>query len=176
MSLRCLVPVKRVIDYAVKIQVLNGAVNKKVKHSINPFDEVAVEHAVQLKEKKLLKEITALSIGDSKASEVLRTALAMGADNAIHLTTDAEAESLEVAKLVAAKAKDFDLIIFGKQAIDDDCGCAPQMVAGLLGWPQAVNCSGIEVKGKTAKVTREIDGGLEKFEMDLPAVFSVDLR
>ncbi|KAJ3414915.1 hypothetical protein HDV05_005864 [Chytridiales sp. JEL 0842] len=181
--LRALVPVKRVVDYAVKIRVVGGKVDTaNVKHSMNPFDEIAVEEAVRLKEKKILKDITAVSIGPAKAQETLRTALAMGADNAIHIEVPegTDVQPLQVAKLLKAIAEQEkpDLVILGKQAIDDDSNQTGQMLAGLLSWPQATFASKVEVDAaaKKVSVTREIDGGLETVAAPLPAIITSDLR
>jgi len=183
MSLRILVGCKRVVDYQVKIRVKadkTGVDTKTVKHSLNPFDEIAVEEALRLKEKNLAKEVIAISCGSQKSQEVLRTALAMGADRAIHVDVPEEfdLQPLAVAKLfqaVVAKEKP-DLIIVGKQAIDDDSNQTGQMIAGLLQWPQGAFASKVEVDGKTLKITREIDGGLESLALSLPAIITADLR
>ncbi|ORX68983.1 electron transfer flavo protein, beta subunit [Linderina pennispora] len=182
-SLRILVGVKRVVDSAVKVRVnkaLTGVETTNVKHSMNPFDEIAVEEAVRLREKhgKLVSEIIAVSCGPTKATETLRTALAMGADRAIHVKTDSALEPLSVAKLlskVAAEEKP-DLVILGKQAIDDDANQTGQMLAGLLGWPQATFASKVTVDGGALEVVREVDGGLETVKAELPAVVTTDLR
>lgn len=184
-GLRAFVAVKRVVDYAVKIRI---AADKKavdianVKMSMNPFCEIAVEEAVRLKERKVVGEITAVSIGPKATQETLRAALAMGADKAIHIETDMrtdqELQPLAVAKLLAWVSKQHspDLWLVGKQAIDDDSNQTGQMLAGLLDWPQATFASKIEVADKSAKVTREIDGGLQTISVPLPAVFTADLR
>merc|ERR1712212_981312 len=176
-SLRVLVGCKRVIDYAVKIRVKpdkSGVVTEGVKHSMNPFDEIAVEEAVRMKEKKIASEIVAVSCGPAKSEETLRTALAMGPDRGIHVVIgDKEYEGLQplaVAKLLAKVVEQ------GKQAIDDDCNQAPQMLSGLLNWPQAVYASKIEQKDGRLQVTREIDGGLETINVKVPCVVSADLR
>jgi len=188
--LNILVPVKRTVDYAVKIRVNSAQTaveTNGVKHSMNPFDEIAVEEAVRLRErlKDQVKSIKVVTIGSSKASDVLRTALAMGADTGIHIETDASfpepsLQPLLVAKalkaLVADKAKDTDLIIMGKQAIDDDASQTGGMLAGLLDWPIANFASKLDIQGKSAEVDREIDGGLEKIKLSLPAVVTTDLR
>lgn len=184
--MRVLVGVKRVIDYAVKIRVKpdkSGVIKDNVKHSMNPFDEIALEEAVRMKEKKLASEIVAVSCGPSQAQETLRTALAMGADKGIHVEVDDKTaehlEPLHVAKILAKIAADqkFDMVILGKQAIDDDANQTGQMLAGLLDWPQATFASKVELEGKThAKVTREVDGGLETIKVKLPAVITADLR
>ncbi|KAK3724339.1 hypothetical protein QZH41_010847 [Actinostola sp. cb2023] len=184
-SLRVLVGCKRVIDFAVKIRVKpdkTGVVTEGVKHSMNPFDEIAVEEAIRLKEKKIVSEIIAVSCGPAKSEETLRTALAMGADRGIHVVIDdKEYEGLHplgVAKLLAkiVEQEKPDLVILGKQAIDGDYNQTPQMLSGLLNWPQALCVSKIEVKDGRLHVTREIDGGLEKINVRLPCVVSADLR
>ena len=185
MSLRVLVGCKRVIDYAVKIRVKpdkTGVVTQNVKHSMNPFAEIALEEAVRLKEAKLASEVVAFSCGPAQSQETLRVALAMGADKAIHVEVDdATAEKMEpihVAKMLAKIAADekFDVVLLGKQAIDDDANQTGQMLAGFLDWPQATHCSKLESEDGTFKVTREIDGGLEQIKVKLPAVFTADLR
>nr|KAJ3423256.1 hypothetical protein HK105_007592 [Polyrhizophydium stewartii] len=183
MSLRVLVPVKRVVDYAVKIRVVGGKVDTaNVKHSMNPFDEIAVEEAVRLKEKKTAAEVIALTVGPAKSQETLRTALAMGADNAVHIEVPEgqEIQPLQVAKLLRAyvEKEKPGLVILGKQAIDDDAGQTGQLLAGLLNWPQATFASKIEFADAAKKilVTREIDGGLETVEAPLPAIVTADLR
>jgi len=184
-SLRVLVGCKRVIDYAVKIRVKpdkSGVVTEGVKHSMNPFDEIAVEEAVRMKEKKIASEIVAVSCGPAKSEETLRTALAMGADRGIHVVIgDKEYEGLQplaVAKLLAkvVEQEKPDIVLLGKQAIDDDCNQTPQMLSGLLNWPQAVYASKIEQKDGRLQVTREIDGGLETINVKVPCVVSADLR
>ncbi|KAI1725628.1 translocon-associated protein beta (TRAPB) domain-containing protein [Ditylenchus destructor] len=184
--MRILVGVKRVIDFAVKVRVKkdnSGVVKEGVQHSLNPFDEIALEEAVRLKEKNVAKEVVALSVGPAKSQETLRTALAKGADKAIHVEIDDNtAEKIEpfhVAQMFAKIAKDgkYDLIFLGKQAIDDDANQTGQLVAGLLNWPQATFASKVEPEGTThVKVTREIDGGLETVKIKLPAVITADLR
>ncbi|XP_032789393.2 electron transfer flavoprotein subunit beta [Daphnia magna] len=185
MSLRILVGCKRVIDYAVKIRVKpdkSGVITEGVKHSMNPFDEIAIEEAVRMKEKKIAKEIVAFSCGPTQCQETLRTALAMGADRGIHVeVSGAEYETLQplhISKMLAKLAKDeqIDLIIVGKQAIDDDCNQTAQMTAALLDWPQATSASKIEAKDGSLQVVREIDGGLETIKVKLPSVVSADLR
>ena len=178
--MKVLVAVKRVIDYNVKPRVKmdgTGVDLTNVKMSMNPFDEIAVEEAIRLKEKGVATEIVAVSIGPAKAQETLRTALAMGADRAIHVTTDKEVEPLGVAKLLAkiAGEEQPQLVILGKQAIDDDNNATGQMLAALLGWPQGTFASKVEVAGD-ATVTREVDGGLETVKLKLPAVVTTDLR
>ncbi|KAL3313526.1 hypothetical protein Ciccas_007875 [Cichlidogyrus casuarinus] len=185
-GLRVLVGVKRVIDYAVKVRVnpeKSGVVTEGVKHSMNPFDEIAVEAAVQLKEKNQVSEISVACCGPAKASETLRTALAMGADKATLVQLESESEQaklqpIHVSKVFEKLVKDhkIDLVILGKQAIDDDSNQTAQMLAGRLNWPQATQASKIEVEGSHLKVTREIDGGLETVKVKLPAVVSTDLR
>jgi electron transfer flavoprotein beta subunit len=179
--MKLLVPVKRVIDYNVKPRVKpdgSGVDLANVKMSMNPFDEIAVEEAIRLKEKKVATEIVAVSIGPAKAQETLRTALAMGADRAILVTTDQEVEPLGVAKIlqkiVAEEAP--GLVILGKQAIDDDANQTGQMLAALLGWAQGTFASKVEVDGETVNVTREVDGGLETLQLKLPAIVTTDLR
>jgi electron transfer flavoprotein beta subunit len=178
--MKVLVAVKRVIDYNVKPRVKmdgTGVDLTNVKMSMNPFDEIAVEEAIRLKEKGKVTEIVAVSIGPQKAQETLRTALAMGADRAILIQTDDEVEPLGVAKVLAkvAEAEQPQLIILGKQAIDDDNNATGQMLAALLGWPQGTFASKVEL-GDGATVTREVDGGLETVALKLPAVVTTDLR
>ncbi|XP_061416505.1 electron transfer flavoprotein subunit beta [Lethenteron reissneri] len=185
MALRVLVGVKRVIDYAVKIRVKpdkTGVVTDGVKHSMNPFCEIAMEEAVRLKEKKLAKEIVAVSCGPQQCQETIRTALAMGADRGIHVNVSGkEYEAmgpLQVSKILAALAKkeDVNLVILGKQAIDDDCNETGQMTAALLDWPQGTFASEVHLEGDKVKVVREIDGGLETIVINMPAVITADLR
>lgn len=185
MALRVLVGCKRVIDYAVRIRVKpdkTGVVTDGVKHSLNPFDEIAVEEAVRMKEKKLCSEIIAVSCGPPSCQETLRTALAMGADKGIHVQVDEKdyerLQPLHVSKILAALAQqeNIDLIILGKQAIDDDANQTAQMTAAVLDWPQATFASKIEKTDGSLKVKREIDGGLEDIIVKLPAVVSADLR
>ncbi|ETN63633.1 electron transfer flavoprotein subunit beta [Anopheles darlingi] len=182
---RVLVGVKRVIDYAVKIRVKpdkSGVVTEGVKHSMNPFDEIAVEEAVKLKEKKIASEVVAVSVGPAQAQEVLRTALAMGADRGIHIEVTGKdydlLQPIHVSKILAKLAQDekADLVILGKQAIDDDCNQTAQMTAALLDWPQAAFASKVDKEGDTLTVVREVDGGLETIKAKLPAVISADLR
>ena len=182
---RVLVGCKRVIDYAVKIRVKpdkTGVVKQNVKHSLNPFDEIAVEEAVRMKESKVASEIIALSCGPSQCQETLRTALAMGADKAIHVEiADKDYEhvtSLHVAKILAKAAQEekADILIVGKQSIDDDSAQTAQMTASFLDWPQATFISKAEKSDNILKITREIDGGLENITVKLPAVISADLR
>jgi electron transfer flavoprotein beta subunit len=178
--MKVLVAVKRVIDFNVKPRVKmdgSGVDLMNVKMSMNPFDEIAVEEAIRLKEKGAVTEIVAVSIGPAKAQETLRTALAMGADRAILVQTDEEVEPLAVAKILAKIAGEEEpgMIILGKQAIDDDNNATGQMLAALLGWPQGTFASKVEVAGD-ATVTREVDGGLETVKLKLPAVVTTDLR
>jgi electron transfer flavoprotein beta subunit len=179
--MKLLVPVKRVIDYNVKPRVKadgTGIDLANVKMSMNPFDEIAVEEAIRLKEKGVATEIVAVSIGPAKAQETLRTALAMGADRAILVQTDDAVEPLAVAKILAAIAKDEQpgMVILGKQAIDDDSNQTGQMLAALLGWGQGTFASKVEVSGEQVDVTREVDGGLETVRLNLPAIVTTDLR
>jgi electron transfer flavoprotein beta subunit len=179
--MKVLVPVKRVIDYNVKARVKSdqsGVDLANVKMSMNPFDEIAVEEAVRLKEKGVATEVVAVSVGPQQASETLRTALAMGADRAILVQTTEDLEPLAVAKVLQAiiGEESPDLVIMGKQSIDGDNGATGQMLATILGWPQATFASAIEVSGKSAKVTREVDGGLQTLAVDLPAIVTADLR
>ena len=178
--MKVLVAVKRVIDYNVKPRVKmdgSGVDLANVKMSMNPFDEIAVEEAIRLKEKGQASEIVAVSIGQQKSQETLRTALAMGADRAILVQTEEEVEPLAVAKILAKIAADEQpqLIILGKQAIDDDNNATGQMLAALLGWPQGTFASKVELSD-SATVTREVDGGLETLKLSLPAVVTTDLR
>jgi len=179
--MKLLVAVKRVIDYNVKPRVKadgSGVDLANVKMSMNPFDEIAVEEAIRLKEKGAASEIVAVSIGPAKALETLRTALAMGADRAIHIQTDDDLEPLAVAKLLAKVAEEEQpgLFILGKQAIDDDSNQTGQMLAALLDWPQGTFASKVEVSGDKVEVTREVDGGLETVKLNTPAVVTTDLR
>ena len=179
--MKALVPVKRVVDYNVKVRVKSdgsGVDTANVKMSMNPFDEIAVEEAVRLKEKGVVSEIVAVSCGVAACQETLRTAMAIGADRAILIETDAELQPLAVAKLLKALVdkEQPQLVILGKQAIDDDCNQTGQMLAALTGWPQATFASRIEVADGRARVTREVDGGLETLSVALPAVVTADLR
>ena len=179
--MKALVCVKRVIDYNVKPRVKSdgsGVDLANVKMSMNPFDEIAVEEAIRLKEKGAISEIVAVSVGPQKAQETLRTALAMGADRAILVMTDDEVEPLAVAKIVKAVAEEEQpgLIITGKQAIDDDSNQVGQMAAALLGWPQGTFANEVTVEGGSVTVKREIDGGLETVKLKTPAVVTTDLR
>jgi electron transfer flavoprotein beta subunit len=179
--MKLLVPVKRVVDYNVKVRVKadgSGVDTANVKMSMNPFDEIAVEEAVRLKERGIATEIVAVSCGAATCQETLRTALAIGADRAILVQSEAELQPLAVAKLLAAVVKRElpQLVILGKQAIDDDANQVGQMLAALLDWPQATFASKVEVADGKATVKREVDGGLETVEMALPAVVTTDLR
>ena len=179
--MKVLVPVKRVLDYNVKVRVKSdgtGVDLSNVKMSMNPFDEIAVEEAVRLKEAGKASEVVAVSIGVAQAQDTLRTALAMGADRAILIETGEDLEPLAVAKLLKAVAAEEapGLVVLGKQAIDGDNNAVGQMLAALLDWPQATFASKVEVDGGKAEVTREVDGGLQTLSVDLPAVVKVDLR
>jgi len=179
--MKVLVPVKRVIDYNVKVRVKadqTGVDLANVKMSMNPFDEISVEEAVRLKEKGKASEVVAISIGPAQASETIRTALAMGADRGILVKTDAEVEPLAVAKILKAicEAEQPGLVILGKQAIDDDSNQTGQMLAALLGWPQATFAHKLELGDGKADVEREIDGGLQTVEIKTPAIVTTDLR
>ncbi len=179
--MKIMVPVKRVIDSNVKVRVKSdgsGVDLANVKMSMNPFCEIAVEEAVRIKERGEASEIVAVSIGNAKGQDTLRTALAMGADRAVLVKTEATVEPLAVAKLLKALVENEkpDLIILGKQAIDDDCNQTGQMLAGLLGAPQGTFASKVALDGDKVKVTREVDGGLETVELSKPAVITTDLR
>ncbi|WP_151717390.1 electron transfer flavoprotein subunit beta/FixA family protein [Gemmobacter serpentinus] len=183
--MKVLVPVKRVIDYNVKVRVKSdgtGVDLANVKMSMNPFDEIAVEEAIRLKEKGIVSEIVVVSIGVKQAQETLRTALAMGADRAILVEAASDVhtdiEPLAVAKILAAVVKDEapGLVLAGKQAIDNDLNATGQMLAALLGWGQATFASALSIEGDSATVTREVDGGLQTIKVGLPAVVTVDLR
>jgi electron transfer flavoprotein beta subunit len=179
--MKVLVPVKRVVDYNVKVRVKadgSGVETANVKMSMNPFDEIAVEEAVRLKEAGIVTEIIAISCGVTQCQETLRTALAIGADRAILVETTVELQPLAVAKLLKAVAQKESpqLVILGKQAIDDDCNQTGQMLAALLNWPQATFASKVKVADGKAQVTREIDGGLETISLKLPAIVTTDLR
>jgi electron transfer flavoprotein beta subunit len=179
--MKVLVAVKRVVDYNVKVRVKpdgSGVDTANVKMSMNPFDEIAVEEAVRLKEKGVATEIVAVSCGPTASQETLRTALALGADRAVLVATDVELQPLAVAKLLhAVVAKEQPkLVILGKQAIDDDANQTGQMLSALLGWPQATYASKVDVAGDRATIKREVDGGLETIEIGLPAVVTTDLR
>ncbi len=180
-AMKILVPVKRVVDFNVKVRVKadgSGVETSGVKMSMNPFDEIAVEEAVRLKEKGVGTEIVAVSMGVAQCSETIRTALAMGADRGILVETEAELQPLAVAKLLRAivEREQPRIVIMGKQAIDDDMNATGQMLAALLGWPQATFASKVGIEGGTATVTREVDGGLETVTLDLPAIVTTDLR
>ncbi len=179
--MKVLVPVKRVVDYNVRVRVKadqTGVELANVKMSMNPFDEIAVEEAIRQKEAGVVSEIIACSIGEQQAQDTIRTALAMGADRGIHVLTDVAAEPLGVAKILAeiVKAEAIDLVIMGKQAIDDDCGQTGQMLASILDLPQATFASGVNIQETSATVTREIDGGLQTIKVGLPAIITTDLR
>ena len=179
--MKVLVPVKRVIDYNVKIRVKadqTGVETANVKMSMNPFDEIAVEEAVRLQEAGAATEIIAVSIGPQQCQETIRTALAMGADRGILVQSDDEVQPLAVAKLLKAivDKESPDLVILGKQAIDDASNQTGQMLAALLGWSQATFASNIELNGDTANVTREVDGGLETVKVSMPCIVTTDLR
>jgi electron transfer flavoprotein beta subunit len=179
--MKVLVPVKRVVDYNVKVRVKadgSGVETANVKMSMNPFDEIAVEEAMRLKEAGVVKEVLVVSCGTSASQETLRTALALGADRAILVESDAELQPLAVAKLLKAvvEKEKPDFAILGKQAIDDDCNQTGQMLAALLGWSQATFASKVKIADGKAEVTREVDGGLETIAVKLPAVITSDLR
>ena len=180
-NLKVLVPVKRVVDYNVKVRVKSdksGVELDNVKMSMNPFDEIAVEEALRLKEKGIATEVIAISIGPTQVQETIRNALAMGADSGIFIEAMNNLEPLNIAKIISsvAKKESIDLMILGKQAIDDDMNATGQMIAALLGWPQATFASKVEISDKKAVVSREVDGGIENIEVALPAVISTDLR
>ncbi len=179
--MKVLVPVKRVVDYNVKVRVKSdgtGVDIANVKMSMNPFDEIAVEEAVRLREKGVVTEVIAVSCGVTQCTETLRTAMAIGADRAILVETDAELQPLAVAKILKALAEKEGphLFIMGKQAIDDDSNQTGQMLAALLDWPQATFASKVEMTADAVNVTREVDGGLETLALQLPAVVTTDLR
>jgi electron transfer flavoprotein beta subunit len=179
--MKVLVPVKRVIDYNVKVRVKpdqSGVDLANVKMSMNPFDEIAVEEAVRLKEKGVVSEIVVVSVGPTQAQETLRTALAMGADRGILIQSDQDVEPLGVAKLLKAVVAEEapQMVLMGKQAIDGDNNATGQMLAALLDWPQATFASKVEMSADKAAVTREIDGGLQTLQVALPAVVTTDLR
>jgi electron transfer flavoprotein beta subunit len=179
--MKVLVPVKRVVDYNVKVRVKadqSGVDLANVKMSMNPFDEIAVEEAVRLKEKGKASEVIAVSIGPAQASETIRTALAMGADRGILVKTDATVEPLAVAKILKSLCgiEQPGLVIAGKQAIDSDAGQTGQMLAALMGWAQGTYAHKLELSDGMARITREIDGGLQTVEVKLPAVMTTDLR
>jgi electron transfer flavoprotein beta subunit len=179
--MKILVPVKRVIDFNVKVRVKpdgSGVELANVKMSMNPFDEIAVEEALRLKEQGKASEVVCVSIGPAQAAETIRTALAMGADRGILVKTDASVEPLAVAKILKAVATEEkpDLIILGKQAIDDDSNQTGQMLAALLGWPQGTFASKVVIEGAEILVTREVDGGLQTVKLVTPAIVTTDLR
>ena len=179
--MKILVPVKRVIDYNVKIRVKDdktGVETAGVKMSMNPFDEIAVEEALRLKEKNLAQEVITVSVGNDSVVETIRTSLALGADRAIHVKTDSDIESLGIAKILSkiVEEEKIDLVICGKQAIDDDNNQTGQMLAGNLNWPQATFVSSVEILNNELTSEREIDGGLEKIKIKLPCVVTTDLR
>ena len=179
--MKILVPIKRVVDYNVKVRAKSDGSDvdiANVKMSVNPFDEIAVEEAVRLKEAGKVEEIIVLTIGPEKAQEQLRTAMAIGADRGIHVVTDARAEPLGVAKALKhfVEKESPDIVLMGKQAIDGDYNQTGQMLSALLDWPQATFASKVELDGSSAKVTREIDGGLETIEIALPGIITTDLR
>ncbi len=179
--MKVLVPVKRVIDYNVKVRVKadnSGVELANVKMAMNPFDEIAVEQALRLKEASGAEEVVVVSIGPAQNQETIRTALAMGADRGIHIEASHDIEPLAVAKLLKAvvERETPGLVLVGKQAIDDDCNQTGQMLAALLGWAQGTFVSALEVAGDKAKIVREVDGGLEHLEIQMPAIVSVDLR
>jgi electron transfer flavoprotein beta subunit len=179
--MKIMAAVKRVVDYNVNVRVKadqSGVETSNVKMSMNPFDEIAVEAATRLKESGHASEVIAVTCGATQNAETLRTALAMGADRGVHIHTDAELQPLAVAKLLKAvvQREHPQLVILGKQAIDDDAGQTGQLLAALLDWPQATFASHIEIGAQTATVTREVDGGLEVVELTLPAIVTTDLR
>jgi electron transfer flavoprotein beta subunit len=179
--MKVLVAVKRVVDFNVKIRVKadgTGVDTANIKMSMNPFDEIANEEAIRLKEAGKASEVVAVSLGEARCQETLRTALAMGADRAIHIETDVELQPLAVAKLLRAvvEGEQPDLVLLGKQAIDDDSNQTGQMLAALLGWPQGTFASKLEFNGEQLEVTREVDAGLERLVLKLPAVVTSDLR
>ena len=179
--MKILVPVKRVVDFNVKVRVKgdgSGVELANVKMSMNPFDEIAVEEAIRLKEKGAATEIVVVSIGPAQCAETIRTALAMGADRGILVKTDAAIEPLAVAKILKAivEAEKPGLVILGKQAIDDDCNQTGQMLAALTGWPQGTFASKLVIEGDSVLVTREVDGGLQTVKLKGPAIVTTDLR
>lgn len=179
--MKVLVPVKRVVDYNVKIRVKpdgSGVELANVKMSMNPFDEIAVEEALRLREAGTATEVIAVSIGPTKSEETIRTALAMGADRGVLIETDELVEPLAVAKILksVAESEGADLVIAGKQAIDDDAGQTGQMLAALLGWSQATYASEIKINGDTTEVSREVDGGMQVVSLKMPMVVTTDLR
>jgi electron transfer flavoprotein beta subunit len=179
--MKILVPVKRVIDFNVKVRVKpdgSGVELANVKMSMNPFDEIAVEEALRLKEQGKASEVVCVSIGPAQAAETIRTALAMGADRGILVKTDASVEPLAVAKILKAVVTEEkpDLVILGKQAIDDDSNQTGQMLAALLGWPQGTFASKVVIEGAEVLVTREVDGGLQTVKLNMPTIVTTDLR
>ena len=179
--MKVLVPVKRVVDYNVKVRVKSdnsGVELDNVKMSMNPFDEIAVEEALRLKEKGIATEVIAISIGSTQVQETIRNALAMGADSGIFVEATNNLEPLNIAKIISsiAKKENIHLLILGKQAIDDDRNATGQMIADLLGWPRATFASKSDISDEKAIVSREVDGGIENIEVSLPAVISTDLR
>ncbi|MCH9643513.1 MAG: electron transfer flavoprotein subunit beta/FixA family protein [Gammaproteobacteria bacterium] len=179
--MKILVPVKRVVDYHVKVRVKpdgSAVETQNVKHAINPFDEIALEEAVRLKEQGIANEVVAVSIGGAICEETLRHALAMGVDKAVLVETETVLESLGIAKVLHAivSQQSAELVIMGKQAIDDDCNQTGQMLAALLNWPQGTFASKLKIKDSTAEVTREVDDGLEVLRLQLPCVITTDLR
>ena len=179
--MKALVAVKRVVDYNVKVRVKSdetGVEKENVKMSINPFDEIAIEEAVRLKEKSILDEVIVVSIGKHSVKETIRSALAIGADRGIHILSDIELEPLGVAKILSelCKKEKIDIALLGKQAIDDDFNQTGQKLAALLNWPQATFASKVIIQGNKALVTREVDGGLETLEANIPLVITTDLR
>ena len=179
--MKVLVAIKRVVDYNVRVQVKpdgSGVAIDGVKMSVNPFCEIAVEEAMRLKEAGKATEVVVVTIGVEKAQDQLRSSLAMGADRAIHVTTDAQMQPLGVARVLAKLVEEEQpgLVLLGKQAIDDDCSQTGQMLAAILNWPQATFAGKLEIDGEKANVTREVDAGLETLNVDLPAVVTTDLR
>lgn len=179
--MKALVAVKRVVDYNVKVRVKadqTGVETANVKMSMNPFDEIAVEEGLRLREAGIVEEVIIVSAGVQQCQETIRTALAMGADRGVLVPTDVELQPLAVAKLLKAviDKETPEIVIIGKQAIDDDCNQTGQMLAALLGWPQATFASKITISGDAAEVTREVDGGLETVSFKLPAIITTDLR
>lgn len=179
--MKILVPIKRVVDFNVKVRAKadnSGVETANVKMSMNPFDEIAVEEAIRLKEKGIATEIVVVSLGVDKCQEVIRTAMAMGADRGIHVLTDIELQPLAVSKLLKAIALEEkpNLIIMGKQAIDDDFNQTGQMLSTLLGWPQATFASKVTINGDSAEIAREVDSGTEVINVKLPAIITTDLR
>ena len=179
--MKILVPVKRVVDYNVKVRVKKDETDVEldnVKMSMNPFDEIAVEEALRLKEKGVASEVIAISIGFQEVQETIRNALAMGADSGIFINCTSKLEPLSVAKILASMCNKIkpDLVIMGKQAIDDDMNATGQMLSAILNWGQATFASKLEIKNKKVKVSREIDGGIENIEVNLPAIVTTDLR